>query len=87
MEYKNRYGDVYTFELNPDGNIDWRGKFEWNRVGFDEVDGKEVTHYIDPSGGPFISINTDMSEFGLQGVVTGFVDHEDYYEILINKKK
>ena len=84
MEYTNRYGHVYTFELNSDGNIDWRGKFEWNRVGFDDVgDGKEAIYYIDPSGGPFISVNTDMSHFGLQGTVTGFVNHEDYYEIII----
>lgn len=87
MEYTNRYGDVYTFELNSDGNIDWRGKFEWNRFGFDEVDGKEVIYYIDPSGGPFISVNTDMAHFGLQGTVTGFVNHEDYYEILISNEK
>jgi len=86
VEYKNRYGDTYKFEYNENGNIDWRGNFKWNRVGFDEVDGEIAIYYIDPSGGPFISVNTDMSHFGLQGTVTGFVNHEDYYEILISNE-
>ena len=85
MEYKNRYGDTYKFEYNENGNIDWRGKFKWNRFGFETVDGEDVTLYIDPSGGPFIGIDTDMSRFGLKGIVKGFVIHEDYYEIIIDK--
>jgi hypothetical protein len=85
MEYKNRHGDTYQFEYNENGNIDWRGKFKWNRFGFETVDGEDVTLYIDPSGGPFIGIDTDMSRFGLKGIVKGFVIHEDYYEIIIDK--
>jgi hypothetical protein len=33
-EYKNRYGDVYTFELLEDGNVLWKGGFEYHRVGY-----------------------------------------------------
>ena len=31
--YKNRYGDIFTFELQEDGNILWTGNFEWCRFG------------------------------------------------------
>jgi hypothetical protein len=31
--YKNRYGDVYTFEQLKNGNIQWSGNFEYCRFG------------------------------------------------------
>lgn len=33
MEYKNRYGDVFTFTQLESGNIQWSGDFEYSRVG------------------------------------------------------
>ena len=33
VEYKNRYGDVFTFEQLENGNIQWSGNFEYHRVG------------------------------------------------------
>ena len=36
IEYTNRYGDVFTFELNERGNIDWKskkGNFGFHRFG------------------------------------------------------
>ena len=33
MEYKNRYGDVFTFEQLENGNIQWSGNFEYCRFG------------------------------------------------------
>ena len=33
MEYKNRYGDVFTFEQLENGNVQWSGNFEDHRVG------------------------------------------------------
>lgn len=86
MEHKNRYGLTYQFDQNNNGNIDWKGNFRYTRFGFDEVDNKEIINYIDPSGGPFIRVGMNMSEFGFEGTVTGFVNHEDYYEIVINKE-
>jgi len=32
-EYKNRYGDVFTFEQLENGNIQWSGNFEYCRFG------------------------------------------------------
>jgi len=51
MEYRNRYGDVYTFTKQEDGNVLWEGKFEYVRTGGDP---NKIT-MVDPSGGPFIS--------------------------------
>ena len=79
-KYTNRYGDVFTFEKNENGNIDWKGNFKYTRYGWDDS-GKKI--FVDPSGGPFIGIGQDMSLYGLKGVVSGFVDHGDYWEILI----
>lgn len=31
--YKNRYGDIFTFELQEDGNILWKGNFKYCRFG------------------------------------------------------
>jgi hypothetical protein len=31
--YKNRYGDIFTFELQEDGNILWSGEFKYCRFG------------------------------------------------------
>ena len=33
MEYKNRYGDVYTFTQLENGNIQWSGNFKYCRFG------------------------------------------------------
>ena len=32
--YTNRYGDVYTFELDEDKNVIWKGNFEHARFGW-----------------------------------------------------
>ena len=33
IEYANRYGDKFTFELNERGSIDWKGNFKYCRFG------------------------------------------------------
>ena len=33
VEYKNRYGDIFKFELLENGNIKWTGNFEYSRFG------------------------------------------------------
>lgn len=52
MEYTNRYGDVFTFTKQEDGNVLWEGNFEHMRAG---------DNFIDPSGGPFISVGQMLS--------------------------
>lgn len=34
IDYINRYGDKFTFTVNDDGDIIWKGNFEYNRVGY-----------------------------------------------------
>jgi len=74
VEYKNRYGDVYTFTKQEDGNVLMEGKFEWVRSGDD---------FIDPSGGPFIkkgqmlplpvSTNLNVIVEGFERVDIGYI--------------
>ena len=95
IEYTNRYGDVFTFELNERGNIDWKNKkdgFGFHRFG-SEPDNFDEVIMIDPSGGPYIARGQDMSEFSeeLSGMkVDKFISHgyninQGYYEIVIEK--
>ena len=51
-KYENRYGDVYTFTKQEDGNVLWEGKFERIRAG---------DNYIDPPGGPFLKAGQMLS--------------------------
>lgn len=81
-EYVNRYGDKFTFELNERGNIDWKGPFEYVRYGF--IDNPEDITMVDPSGGPFITIGSDMKLYGLKGKVNGFIKQEYGFELVIN---
>ena len=51
-EYTNRYGEVYTFTKQDDGNVLWEGPFDQVRSGDD---------FLDPSGGPFIKAGKMLS--------------------------
>ena len=61
IEYKNRYGDIFTFEVNERGNIDWKGNFEYCRTGYN--DNPADTIMVDPSGGPYMHSGYDMGMF------------------------
>jgi hypothetical protein len=47
IEYKNRYGDVFTFSKTEDGNILMEGRFEFMRVGCPNVYEDAYGEYID----------------------------------------
>lgn len=80
-KYINRYGDEFTFELNERGNIQWSGDFRHCRFA-----GNDTITMIDPSGGPYISSEMDMEEFGFDGkIVNGFISNKDGYEIVVEK--
>ena len=84
MKYTNRYNDVFTFEYNEKGNIQWSGNFKYCRFGFND-NPNDIT-MVDPSGGPYITEGTDMKIFGLKGIVKEFKSNKDGYEILVQKK-
>ena len=79
VNYRNRYGDNYTFTKQKDGNVLWEGDFEYIRAGDD---------FIDPSGGPFIRVGQMLSHIihgdDMNVIVEGFTNTEK--GILINTK-
>ena len=87
-EYKNRYGDTYTFTLDLDKNVVWEGDFEFCRFGFDKHPDDLI--FVDPSGGPFIKVGQMLShiiyddEFNV--IVDGFERVETGYLIKTIKK-
>lgn len=37
VQYRNRYGDIFTFSKTEDGDLLWEGNFEWCRCGWPNV--------------------------------------------------
>jgi len=64
-EYRNRYGDVFTFTKQEDGNVLWEGNFEYCRFGMpnnpDGTSNMGVINMVDPSGGPYIKAGQMLS--------------------------
>ena len=44
--YKNRYGDIFTFELQEDGNILWKGNFKYCRFGMPNDYTRAYNQYV-----------------------------------------
>ena len=44
--YKNRYGDIFTFTLQDDGNVLWEGNFEYCRIGMPNDYTKAYNQYV-----------------------------------------
>jgi hypothetical protein len=83
VTYRNRYNDEFNFDLLENGNIQWSGEFEY--VGVHYVNDPDNITGVDPSGGPFIEIGTDMSIMLMEGTVTGFIKNKNGYELIIEK--
>jgi len=50
VTYKNRYGDVFTFTKDEDGNILWEGNFEFCRYGMPNDYSKAYGEYLRDGG-------------------------------------
>ena len=78
IEYQNRYGDVFTFELQENGNV---------MMGFPliQLHIRTGDDFIDPSGGPFIKKGQMLSHIvggdDLNVIVAGFKKVEHGYII------
>lgn len=86
MEYFNRHNEKYIFTTNREGNILWKGDFLFSRRLFNAE--TMETEAVDPSGGPFISVGSNMGYIhesfdGL--IVDGFESIDNGYKILIKK--
>jgi len=44
--YKNRYGDIFTFTLQDDGNVLWEGNFKYCRFGMPNDYTKAYNQYL-----------------------------------------
>lgn len=58
-KYTNRYGYVFTFTKQEDGNVLWEGNFEYHRTGF--ANNSDNINMVDPSGGPYITAGQMLS--------------------------
>ena len=67
VEYKNRYGDEYTFTKQEDGTILWEGPFEHTRIGFPNVYKKAYQQYRKDGG--------QMNQYDFEEAV-----HEQIYD-------
>ena len=67
VEYKNRYGDEYTFTKQEDGTILWEGPFEHVRIGFPNVYKKAYQQYRKDGG--------QMNQYDFEEAV-----HEQIYD-------
>jgi hypothetical protein len=64
IDYKNRYGDVYNFIKDSDGNIIWTGKFEYVRTGYPNKYDKAYEQYLEDSGNlGFEDFITELLEY------------------------
>ena len=73
--YTSRYNEKRYFELQSNGDYLIYGKSEFMRhFGIDELQS------IDYEGGPFITVGTNLKEFGLQGIVIKIIkDYTSHY--------
>ena len=85
VEYSNRYRDKYEFIQEDEQTIRWEGPFKWCRYSMSE---DKVVSMIDPSGGPYISIGTEMKYIAPEFdgmVVTALEMHDGHAIIKVSK--
>ena len=85
VEYSNRYRDKYEFTQEDEQTIRWEGPFKWCRY---SISKDKVVSMIDPSGGPYISIGTEMKYIAPEFdgmVVTALEMHDGHAIIKVSK--
>jgi len=76
IQYKNRYGDVFTFTRTEDGNILWQGNFEFVRYAYPNVYEEAYQAYVD-DGSP----EGDMTFEEFQDTIHAYDYETDQYAI------
>ncbi len=70
IKYKNRQGSIYSFLQIDDNTVKWEGSFMNSRLIYDNPNGEDIKERkiiaLDPPGGPFISIGTDLKNYGFK---------------------
>ena len=80
VEYKNRYGDVFTFTKQENGDILWEGKFEHCRFSWPNVYKDAYQQYRKDGG------QIHIDEFKREVHDGSFDDNERWVPSQINKK-
>ena len=83
-KYLNRYNDEFIFTPDEEGNVLWEGEFKYVRCGFDKD--PNVKTFVDPSGGPFLSVGGKSELFHpeIKGkIVEGFEKIPTGYKVLL----
>ena len=80
VEYKNRYGDVFTFTKQENGDILWEGDFKHCRFGWPNVYKDAYQQYRKDGG------QTNIDEFKREIHDGSFGDGEQWIPSPINKK-
>lgn len=69
--YRNRYGDVYSFTKQENGDILMEGDFNYVRTG---------KNFVDPSGGPYLEIGQMLGHVvhgdNFNIIIEGFTNSE-----------
>lgn len=60
IELKSRYGDIHILEKIEDKKYKFLPSDNYMRCGL--TDDKNKYHFVDPSGGPFISVGNKLEE-------------------------
>ena len=60
IELKSRYGDIHILEKIEDKKYKFLPSDDYMRVGL--TNDKRKYHFVDPSGGPFISVGSILPE-------------------------
>ena len=73
--YQNRYGDDIIFEKLDDNTIKMSG-FKYFRTGYNN---DKTIYFVDPSGGPFIQIGTNVGRYfgGGNSMIVKLIEQND----------
>ena len=83
IQFKNRNGDDITFEKVGDNTYKFYSSFNYGmRMGYKDDAMKEIS-FVDPSGGPFVSIGYIIPEIN-EEVIEILLEND---EILIKTRK
>ena len=78
IKLSNRYNDKNYLRQIRDKEYKYEGDLECIRIGYSTED-KNKIEFIDPSGGPFLSVGSEV--FGIKGKITE-INREDKTFIL-----
>lgn len=86
VEYKNRYGDIFTFSKTEDGDILWEGNFEFCRYGWPNVYDEAFDRYVEDGGSLSLEEFKDVvhkAEYDTEGNYLGMSGISKLYSHLI----